>query len=147
MNPVESPGSCEEGLRSFLIKGVLNMTKQASYAVIMPSIEYGQDIDYVEAMLKRELPKLKATDERILDGPNYLGVQTLGESGVILLITCKCSETDTKDLTRSLNAAILKIFYQYSINVPFPNVTLSQLETDKRKTLADLEEEQTTPDA
>ncbi len=120
------------------IKGVLNMTRQASYAAVSPSIEYGQDIDYVEAVLKRELPKLKAHDSRILEEPNYLGVQSLGDSGVVLLIVCKCNEEDIKGLTRYLNRAILKIFYQYGINVPFPNVTVSQLQTEGRKTVDDL---------
>ncbi|MBO5495829.1 MAG: mechanosensitive ion channel family protein, partial [Oscillospiraceae bacterium] len=120
------------------IKGVLNMTRHASYAAILPSIEYGQDIDYVEAILGRELPKLRQRDHRILDGPNYLGIQALGESGVTLLIVAKCNEEDIKGFTRSLNRAILKIFYQNGINVPFPNVTISQLDPEGRKTMADL---------
>ena len=122
------------------IKGVLNMTRQASYAAVSPSIEYGQDIDYVEAVLKRELPKLKKRDSRILEAPKYLGVESLGDSGVVLLIVCKCNEEDIKGLTRYLNRAILKIFYQYGINVPFPNVTISQLQTEGRKTIDDLKE-------
>lgn len=122
------------------IKGVLNMTRQASYASVSPAIEYGQDIDYVEAVLKRELPKLKKRDSRILEAPEYLGVQSLGDSGVVLLIVCKCNEEDIKGLTRFLNRAILKIFYQYGINVPFPNVTVSQLQTEGRKTMDDLKD-------
>ena len=121
------------------------MTRQASYAAVQPAIEYGQDIDYVEAVLKRELPKLKAMDSRLLDYPNYLGVQSLGESGVVLLIVCKCNEEDIKGLTRFLNRAILKIFYQYGINVPFPNVTVSQLDPSGRKTLDDLKDEPDPP--
>jgi len=127
------------------IKGVLNMTRQASYAAVQPAIEYGQDIDYVEAVLQRELPKLKAMDSRLLDYPNYLGVQSLGDSGVVLLIVCKCNEEDIKGLTRFLNRAILKIFYQYGINVPFPNVTVSQLDPSGRKTLDDLKDEPDPP--
>ena len=96
----------------------------------------------MEAVLKRELPKLKKKDPRILDGPNYLGVQKLGESGVDLLITCKCNEADFKGLTRSLNRAVLTIFYENGINVPVPNVTVSQLNTEDRKTMADFVEEQ-----
>ena len=129
------------------IKGVMNMTKQASYAVVKPCIEYGQDIGYVEAVLRRELPKLRREEPRILDGPNYLGVSDLGESGVELLITAKCEEQEIKDLTRFLNRAVLKIFYQYDINVPFPNVTVSQLDMEGRKTLDDLEGEKVPPEA
>lgn len=122
------------------ITGVLNMTKEASVAICTISIEYGQDIDYVEAVLKRELPLLQAENNAILDGPTYLGVSNLGESGVDLMITCKCSEHDIKGVIRYLNKALLQIFYRNSINVPFPNVTVSQLDMSDRKTVADLKE-------
>jgi hypothetical protein len=36
-----------------------------------------------------------------------------------------------------MNREILRIFYQNDINVPFPNVTVSQLHTEGRKTMAD----------
>lgn len=37
---------------------------------------------------------------------------------------------------------MLTIFYQNGINVPFPNVTVSQLDPSGRKTIRDLEEEE-----
>ncbi|MBQ1575975.1 MAG: hypothetical protein IIZ83_03350, partial [Oscillospiraceae bacterium] len=40
------------------------------------------------------------------------------------------------------NREILKIFYRNNINVPFPNVTVSQLDPSGRKTIRDLEEEE-----
>ena len=126
------------------ISGVLNMTKEASVAMSTISIEYGQDIDYVEAVLERELPALKEDNPKILDGPTYLGVSELGASGVDLLIMCKCFETDVKDVNRYMNREILKIFYRNNINVPFPNVTISQLDPSGRKTIKDLEEEEET---
>ena len=100
----------------------------------------------MEAVLRRELPRLRKEEPRILDGPNYLGVSDLGNSGVELLITAKCDEQNFKDITRFLNRSVLKIFYQYDINVPFPNVTISQLDMENRKTLADLENEKHTPE-
>jgi len=124
------------------ISGVLNMTKEASIAASTISIEYGQDIDYVEAVLKRELPALKDDNPKILDGPTYLGVSALGASGVDLTVICKCFETDVKGVARYLNREILKIFYRNNINVPFPNVTISQLDPSGRKTIRDLEEEE-----
>ena len=48
------------------------------------------------------------------------------------------SEQDIKKVTRYLNKSILQIFYKYDINVPFPNVTYSVLDTDNRKTMEDL---------
>ncbi|MBQ6388634.1 MAG: mechanosensitive ion channel family protein [Mogibacterium sp.] len=120
------------------IAGVLNMTQESSIALCYVTIEYGQDIEYVEAVLNRELPKLKDENPLILDGPKYLGVSKLGDSGVELLIICYCSEADIMGMKRFLNRAVLKIFYDNDINIPFPNVTFSTLEMDGRKTLADL---------
>lgn len=120
------------------IAGVLNMTQEASIAVSFISIEYGQDIEYVEAVLKRELPKLKEENPMILEAPEYLGVSNLGDSGVELIVTCTCNEKDIKKVTRYLNKGLLKIFYQNGINVPFPNITFSSLDMNGRKTIEDL---------
>ena len=119
------------------ISGVLNMTKEASVATCTISIEYGQDIDYVEAVLNRDLPLLKEKNPKILDGPTYAGVSNLGASGVDILIFCKCYETDIKEVARYLNKEVLQIFYRNGINVPFPNVTVSQLDMTGRKTMED----------
>ena len=124
------------------ISGVLNMTKQASVAFVTISIEYGQDIDYVEAVLERELPKLKDKNPVILEGPQYLGISKLGGSGIDIAVMAKCSEKDIKRLIRFLNRELLQIFYRSGINVPFPNITVSQLDMTGRRTLADLQDEQ-----
>ena len=119
------------------ITGVLNMTKERSVAKAVIAIEYGQDIDYVEAVLKRDLPKLKEKNHQILEGPEYLGVTELQDSGVALLITAKCTEQDILDVNRYLNKEVLRIFYRNQINVPFPNVTISQIDMTGRKTKED----------
>jgi small conductance mechanosensitive channel len=113
------------------------MTKEASVAMTTISIEYGQDLNYVEAVLRRELPHLREKNPKISDGPTYLGVSNLGESGVDLLIICKCAEQDIFDMNRYLNREVLMIFYNNHINVPFPNVTVSQLDASDRRTYAD----------
>ncbi len=123
------------------ISGILNMTKEASVAAATISIEYGQDIDYVEAVLARDLPALKKENPLILDGPTYIGVSNLGDSGVDLTIIAKCNEQDIKGVIRYLNKGVLQIFYRNNINVPFPNVTVSQLDMTDRKTMADFEKE------
>ncbi len=120
------------------ISGVLNMTKETSRAIATIDMEYGQDIDYVEAVLARELPKLKEKNEKILDGPDYYGIKALGESGVTIMVGCSCIEQDVIGVSRYLNRELLQIFYRNGINVPFPNVTISNLDTSGRKTIDDL---------
>ena len=124
------------------ISGVLNMTKETSVAMTTISIEYGQDIDYVEAVLARDLPALKENNPKILDGPTYLGVSELGASGVSLRVIARCREEDVRGMNRYLNREVLQIFYRNGINVPFNNVTLSNLDPSPKKTMADFLAEQ-----
>ena len=116
------------------ISGVLNMTQEASWAMTYIDIEYGQDLNYVEEVLERELPKLRDANPRITGGPMYMGVQNLKDSGVELLVCCNCNEQDILSVRRFLNKGVLQIFYDNGINVPFPNVTISTLDKKAEKT-------------
>ena len=129
------------------ISGVLNMTKEASLAITYISIEYGQDLDYVEAVLNRDLPALKENNPEIIAGPIYRGVSELGASGVTIMVTCTCNEADIKAVIRYMNKEVLQIFYRNGINVPFPNVTISNLDTKARKTMADFRKKKNKPRA
>ena len=121
------------------ISGVLNMTKEASVAMCTIGVEYGQDLAYVEAVLKRDLPLLKEKNPMFLETPVFLGVSNLSESSVDLLIIGKCAEKDIFDVNRYLNREVLEIFYRNGINVPFPNVTVSHLDMSGHKTIDDLD--------
>ncbi|MBR0374743.1 MAG: mechanosensitive ion channel family protein [Mogibacterium sp.] len=128
------------------ISGVLNMTQEASIAVCKISIEYGQDVEYVEAVLNRELPRLRQENPALLEEPKYVGVFELGDSGVTLLIIGKCNEKDIKSVTRYLNKEVLQIFYRNGINVPFPQMTFSRLDAKGRKTMRDFIMENSKPE-
>ena len=114
------------------ITGVLNMTQEASWAMTYIDIEYGQDLNYVEEVLNRELPKLRKANPLITGGPTYLGVQNLKDSGVELLVACNCNEKDILGVRRFLNNGI---------NVPFPNITISTLDKEEKKSFDELLEE------
>ena len=121
------------------ISGVVNMTKEASFAAIDVSIEYGESIERVEKVLKEEFPRIKKRLPAIMDGPFYKGVSELADSGVILKIVAQCSEKDRLQLARDLNREVFILFGKNGINIPFPQVTMSYLDEDdnKKATLSD----------
>ena len=119
------------------ITGVLNMTKEASLSFITISIEYGQDIRYVEAVLNRELPHFREKNPKLLEDPKFMGVTKLGDSGVEIMVMCKSTENDIKGVQRFMNRELLQTFYDNGINVPFTNVTISNLDESQRKTMMD----------
>ena len=45
-----------------------------------------------------------------------------------VLIAAKCKEDDIYTVKRVMNKEVLKIFYKYGINVPFPHVTVTRKE-------------------
>lgn len=117
------------------ISGVVNMTKETSIASITVGIEYGEDLEFVEEVLARELPNLAKKNPAILEGPQYGGVKELADNSVNLVISAKANEKDVYGVKVFLNREILRIFKENSINIPFANVTVSYLEKspDRKK--------------
>ncbi len=118
------------------LSGIINMTKEASYAGIDVSIEYGESLERVEEVLARELPKVKKRLPAIMDGPFYRGVSALNSSSVDLKILAMCQEQNRIQLCRDLNRELFLIFKRNNINIPFPQVTLSYLKEDEAEEAA-----------
>ena len=105
---------------------VLNMTKDFSIVAIDMSIEYGEDLRYVENVLAGEFDAIKAALPAIKDGPFYKGVSELGDNSVNIKIVAKCNEGDRVQLDRDLRRELKLVFDKYNISIPFPQVVLNQ---------------------
>ena len=106
------------------ISGVLNMTKETSVAMANIGLEYGQDFEYVEEVLERELPLLKENNKQILDGPTSLGITDMQERRYVITIMARCSEQYIREVNRYLNKELLQIMYRNGIRVANQNNTL-----------------------
>ena len=107
------------------IKDVVNMTKDYSVIALDMSIEYGEDLRYVEKVLKDEFPNIKNCLPAIVDGPYYRGVSELGDNAVTITIITKCLEADRIQLERDLKRQLKLIFDKYNISIPFPQVVIN----------------------
>ncbi len=116
------------------IGGIINMTRQYSYACCDVGIEYGESLEHVEAVLRKELPNIKKALPSIQNGPYYKGVVSLGDSSVVIRIIAECKETDRVQLGRDLNRAIKILFDHYNIGIPFPQIVVNQPEKHKGAT-------------
>lgn len=110
------------------MSGIINMTKEASFASVDVGIAYGESIERVEAVLKKELPKVARRLPAVMEGPYYRGVSELGDNSVDIKIVTLCKEQDRIQLSRDLNREILLIFNKNEIDIPFPQVTVSNRE-------------------
>jgi small conductance mechanosensitive channel len=106
------------------IRNVINLTTNVSTAICEMSIEYSQSIPEVENLINPFLPKIKEKYPEIIDGPNYLGVQVLGDSSVVLRYAAKVIEADKFKIQRAMNRELKIFFDENNINIPFPQLVI-----------------------
>ena len=91
------------------------MTKETSYASVSVEFEYRNNVNYVEEILARDLPKFGELNEQILEGPEELGISELGPHRYTVTVLARCSEKDVSSVTRYLNWALLQIMLSNGI--------------------------------
>ena len=108
------------------LQEIVNMTNQLSLAICDLSIEYGESLERVEAILKENLPAVKEAIPDIKEGPFYRGVSELGDSAVVIRFVANCGEGARYQVERDMNRQFKLIFDKNNINIPFPQIVLNQ---------------------
>ena len=109
------------------LRNILNRSAIDSIAVTNVSVSYGTDIEKVEKVFETLLPEIKNKyPDVFLEDPKYLGVQTLGESGVELKVIGKVNEKDIFSAARLLNREIKIGFDKNGIEIPFNQIVVHQ---------------------
>ncbi len=104
------------------IDKVTNFSLYNSMAVVDISIAYEEDIDQAVRVLKQTADQLFDKNENMVKEPNVLGVQTLGDSDVVLRVTAECLPNTHFAVGRQLNENIKKAFDAQNIEIPYPRL-------------------------
>ena len=123
------------------IRSMVNLTDQLSVVAIDMSIEYGESLERVEAIIAQNIGKIKEAIPAIVEGPFYKGVSALADSSVNLKFFAKCEEDDRFQVERDLNRQFKLLFDKNNINIPFPQVVVNKpiefaSATEKEKEIA-----------
>ena len=108
------------------IKMVSNMTKAWSRAVLDIGVSYEADLDHVIAVLKDEAGKFYQDREwnaLLLDPPEVPGVESFGDSAVVVRLLVKTLPMKQWDVARELRRRVKQRFDAEGIEIPFPQVT------------------------
>ena len=105
------------------MKNILNRSDLTSMAVCSIDIPYSTDL----RALEEKIPKLMETiytehKDQMLSAPQYLGVQTLGSSGITLRFVVEVDEQNIFTGVRTLNHDILLGFRDLGVECPFPQL-------------------------
>jgi small conductance mechanosensitive channel len=109
------------------IKIVSNLSKEWSRSVLDIAISYREDVDRVIDVLSqigRELKSEEPYQSAILEPPQILGVERLGESEVIIRMMVKTIPLKQWDVGRELRKRIKARFDEKGIQIPFPHRVL-----------------------
>ena len=105
---------------------MVNLTDKLSLVCVDMAIEYGESIERVEAVVAKNLEEIKKSIPKIVEGPFYKGVSSLGDSSVNLRFIAMTEEDDRFQVERDLNRAFKLLFDKNNINIPFPQVVVNQ---------------------
>jgi len=106
---------------------VTNSTRGFSQAVLDIGVAYRENIDEVKAAMEDAFAILK-TDETlapdILDNLEWLGVNSLGDSAVVVRARIKTNPGKHWGMTRAYNAIVKRVFDERGIEIPYPHQTI-----------------------
>ncbi|WP_099157925.1 mechanosensitive ion channel family protein [Virgibacillus ndiopensis] len=136
-------GICEEvGLRTTKIRsfdgtlnfvpnrqiaGVANHSRGNMRALVDIGISYDDNIDEAIVVLEQICTEFQ-TDDRFKDGPNVLGVQSLGSSDVVLRVVGQTENGEQFGCERDMRKRIKEAFDINNIEIPFPHQVFVQKE-------------------
>ncbi len=109
------------------ITTVSNLTHKWSRAVFDIGVSYKEDVDRVMDVLMdlgREIRTDPAYSKLILDDPEMLGVDSLGESAVVIKFFVKTKPLRQWTVKRELLRRIKNRFDELGIEIPFPHRTV-----------------------
>jgi len=112
------------------IRGAINTSCSLSVSICDISVEYGADLEKIEEIIKNNLPEIKKNIPLIVEGPFYVGVDQLADSAVVVRVTAKTEEINRNRVRRELNRELKLLFDRHQINIPFPQLVVTQKEKE-----------------
>lgn len=122
-----APGGNVQIMNNSSIKKVLNRSAAPSVAATEVSIAYGADLEHAERVLAETMPLIRSKYPDVFPSdPQYLGVSSLGESGVVLKIIATVEEKNIYSAPRYMNREIKLAFDRCGVEIPFPQLVVHQ---------------------
>ncbi|MBU8768388.1 mechanosensitive ion channel family protein [Cytobacillus oceanisediminis] len=108
------------------ITSLSNHSRGNMRALVDIGISYDDNIDEAITVLQETCDKIAEVNQAIVEGPNVIGVQTLGSSDVVLRIIAKTENMEQWAVERQLRKALKEALETNGIEIPFPHQVLIQ---------------------
>ncbi|MDM5226408.1 mechanosensitive ion channel family protein [Cytobacillus sp. NJ13] len=108
------------------ITSLSNHSRGNMRALVDIGISYNDNINEAITVLQETCDKIAEENNAIVEGPNVIGVQTLGSSDVVLRIIAKTENMEQWAVERQLRKALKEALEANGIEIPFPHQVLIQ---------------------
>lgn len=113
------------------ITRVVVLSKDFARALVDVGVSYDSDIDLVIAELKSLTAQLaEEWPDRILEPTEVFGVESLGDSSVVIRTLTKTGPAKQWEVARELRRRIFNHFKEKGIEIPFPQMVVHQTKKD-----------------
>lgn len=123
---IEDAGGNVKIINNSELRALVNMSEQLSLANCEIGIEYGESLERVEAILKKNMDSVRKEIPDIVEGPFYRGVSELAGSAVVLKFVAKCKEGSKYQVERDMNRQFKLLFDRNNINIPFAQIVVNE---------------------
>lgn len=113
------------------IDAISNHSRGNMRALVDIGISYDENIDEAMAVLQKVCDDFGQKDQRIKDGPNVIGVQSLGASDIVLRVICKTENMQQWAVERELRKSLKEALDQAGIEIPFPHQVYIEKNNDQ----------------
>ncbi|HZK57426.1 MAG TPA: mechanosensitive ion channel family protein [Clostridia bacterium] len=104
---------------------VANKSSGKTRAFVEISIAYEENIDNAMNVLERASEKLKAENDKILEGPSVLGVSKLEKFGVAISITAKTVPMEHWGVERLMRKTYKEALDEAGIGIPYEKIIIT----------------------
>jgi len=127
---IEDAGGNQKIVNNSDIRNMQNRSRNTSVATCDLSISYDADLRQVEKVIAATLPKIHTRNsELFLSAPRYMGVESLGESSVVLRIVADVTEENFFLGYRTLNRELKLMCDENNIEIPFNQLVVHQAQS------------------
>lgn len=105
------------------MRNLLNRSDHASKSIADIAISYNTDLERLESQLPSLLANIyQAHKDTMLSAPEYLGVQELADSAIVLRFCAAVSEKNIYSVQRILNHDLLLALRKLHVEIPYPQM-------------------------
>ena len=122
---LEDAGGNHKIINNSEIRNFQNRSQKTSMAVSEIAVGYDADLRAVEAVIADALPSMYEENRSVfLAAPEYLGVEELADSAVVLKFAVSTTEENIFVARRALNRSLKLLFDDKDIDIPYPQLTV-----------------------